>query len=264
MKLAWAIFQPSNSLFLLLALGLILRMTRRRTAGKWLVSLSVIGFTAIMVLPLSGYMMMVLETRFPRPVLPAQVDGIITLGGAINTRTTDHWGRPQLNERVERLTEAIALARRYPRATLLVSGGHWSPKDRLGEAEVARTLFGQLGQPVGRAVFENRSRTTWENAVFSKALARPRPGEKWVLVTSAFHMPRAVGVFRRLGWEVIPYPVDYYTTGTIDLDWSGSVGERLAAFDFIAREWMALAAYHLRGRTSELFPRDGGGSFSFR
>ena len=264
MKLIWGIFQPSNSLFLLLAIGLILLLARRRTAARWLLSLTVVAFTAIMVLPLSSYMMMVLETRFPRPVLPARVDGIITLGGAINTRTTDHWGRPQLNERAERLTEAMALARRYPRATLVVSGGHWSPADRLGEAEVARTLFGQLGQPIGRAVFENHSRTTWENALFSKALVKPRPGQTWLLVTSAFHMPRAVGIFRKLGWDVIPYPVDYYTAGKVDLDWSGSVGDRLAAFDFITREWLALAAYYLRGRTSELFPRDGAGSFSFR
>jgi uncharacterized SAM-binding protein YcdF (DUF218 family) len=264
MRLVWAILQPSNSLFLLLALGVILMLARRRNAARWLLSLTVIAFTAIMVLPLSGAMMLGLESRFPRPSLPAHVDGIITLGGAINTHTTEYWGRPQLNERAERLTEAIALARRYPNATLLVSGGHWAPRDRLGEAEVARTLFGQLGQPTGHAVFENQSTTTWENGVFSKALVKPKPGQVWILVTSSFHMPRAVGVFRKLGWEVVPYPVDYYTTGKVDLDWSGSIGERLAAFDFITREWLALAAYYLKGRTSELFPRDGGGSASFR
>jgi uncharacterized SAM-binding protein YcdF (DUF218 family) len=75
-----------------------------------------------------------------------------------------------------------------------------------------------------------------------------------VLVTSAFHMPRAVGVFRKLGWQVIPYPVDYYTRGNVTFEFQ-SVGYRLAEVDYVVREWMALAAYHLMGRTSELFPR---------
>jgi uncharacterized SAM-binding protein YcdF (DUF218 family) len=249
-RLLWDLFQPSNALFILLVLGGLCRLAGRRRVGAWLLGISTAGLAAIVLLPLSSLLASPLETRFPQPRLPAHVDGIITLGGVISSQGTERWHQPQLNEHAERLTEAIALARRHPEATLLVSGGHWDPDDRRGEAEIARDLLVQLGQPLDRALFENNSRTTWENAVFSHDLARPRPGQAWVLVTSALHMPRAVGVFRAVGWDVIPYPVDYMPRPS----WAG-VGYRLDAFDAVVREWAALAMYHARGRTQTLLPR---------
>ena len=254
MRLLWDVFQPSNSLFLLFALGAVLRFAGRRRIAAWLMSLSVAAFAAIMVLPVSNYLMLTLETRFPAPTLPGHVDGIITLGGPLNCHTTERWKRPQINGHAERLTEALTLSRRYPEATLLISGGHYDPDDRIPEAHIARDLLVELGHPPDHMLLEDKSRTTWENGALSREVARPRPGQVWVLVTSAFHMPRAVGVFRKLGWQVIPYPVDYLTDGTTSGPFV-SVGYRLAQFDFVAREWMALIAYHLKGRTSALFPR---------
>jgi uncharacterized SAM-binding protein YcdF (DUF218 family) len=250
LRLLWDVFQPSNSLFMLFALGFVLRFAGRRRIAAWMMSISFAVFAAIMVLPVSSYLATTLETRFPAPALPAHVDGIITLGGPINTRASEQWGRPQINGHVERLTEAMMLSRRYPEATLLISGGHYDPSDRLSEAPVARDLLVELGHPAERMLIEDRSRTTWENGVFSRELAQPKPGQVWVLVTSAFHMPRAVGVFRALGWQVIPYPADYFMNQSVV-----SVGHRLAQFDIVTREWLALAAYHLKGRTSSLFPR---------
>lgn len=254
MRLLWEVFQPSNSLFLLFGLGFVLRLAGRRRSAAWLMSLSFAAFAAIMVLPVTSALMVTLETRFPAPALPAHVDGIITLGGPLSSHMTERWKRPQINNHVERLTEAMALSRRYPEAVLLISGGHYDPEDSLPEAGIARDLLVELGHPPGRMLLEDKSRTTWENGVFSRKVARPKPGQTWVLVTSAFHMPRAVGVFRRLGWQVIPYPADYFTDGTTSGSFV-SVGNRLAQFDFAIREWMALAAYHLKGRTSSFFPR---------
>jgi len=254
LRLLWDVLQPSNSLFLLFTLGVVLRLAGWRRIANWVMSLSFMIFAAIMVLPVSNYLMVRLETRFPAPALPAHVDGIISLGGALDSGTTERWRRPQINDHAERLTEAMTLARRYPEATLLLSGGHYDPDDRLPEADIARDLLVALGHPTDRMLLEDKSRTTWENGVLSREVARPKPGQTWVLVTSAFHMPRAVGVFRELGWQVIPYPVDYFTDGTVSGSF-GSVGHRLAQFDFAVREWMALVAYHLKGRTSALFPR---------
>lgn len=254
MRLLWEVFQPSNSLFLLFALGFALRLVGRRRIAGWLMSISFAIFAAIMVLPVSNYLMVRLETRFPAPALPAHIDGIISLGGALDSRTTDRRRQPQINKHAERLTEAMTLSRRYPEATLLLSGGHYDPDDRLPEADIARDLLVALGHPPDRMLLEDKSRTTWENGVLGREVARPKPGQTWVLVTSAFHMPRAIGVFRKLGWQVIPYPVDYVTDGVTNGSFV-SVGHRLAQFDFVVREWMALLAYHLKGRTSALFPR---------
>ncbi|MBI1179984.1 MAG: YdcF family protein [Alphaproteobacteria bacterium] len=259
MRLLWDVFQPSNSLLILALLGALLRLLGKRRAGTWLAGIAAVGLAVILATPLPDIMLVSLETRFPQPALPRHIDGIVSLGGAVNTRLTDRWHAPQLNDHVERLTEAIGLWRRHPEATLVLSGGHWDPHDRLSEGDVARMLFKELGEPMDRVVVEDRSRTTWENGVFSKALVHPKPGQTWVLVTSAYHMPRAVGVFRRLGWQVIPYPVDYYTEGKVTAGFFNSVGYRLAAFDFVTREWAGVIGYYLRGRSAAPFPGPAGG-----
>jgi uncharacterized SAM-binding protein YcdF (DUF218 family) len=102
---------------------------------------------------------------------------------------------------------------------------------------------------------ERRSRNTYENAEFSKVLVSPKSGERWLLVTSAHHMPRSVGIFRKVGFEVEPYPVDWRTGRRGDLlKFSDHFAERLALVDTAAREWMGLVAYWITGKTSEFFP----------
>ncbi|MGE0666646.1 MAG: YdcF family protein [Sphingomonadales bacterium] len=253
MRLLWETFQPSTSLLLLFALGLLLTAAGHRRIGRWLLLAAGIPLAAILALPVSNGLLVALETRFPQPVLPERVDGIIMLGGALNSHATDRWGRPQINHHGERLFEAMVLARRYPDATLLISGGHYDADERLPEAAIARQILRELRQMPKHVVFEDKSRTTWENGVLSREAVGPRPGQNWVLVTSAAHMPRAVGVFRKLGWEVIPYPVDYQSDGTVRWRFN-SAGYQLAAFDSVAREWMALIVYRLEGKSSALFP----------
>jgi uncharacterized SAM-binding protein YcdF (DUF218 family) len=102
---------------------------------------------------------------------------------------------------------------------------------------------------------EGRARNTIENAIYAKQLARPKLGERWLLVTSAYHLPRAVGAFRKVGFPVEAYPVDWRTRGVRDLlrpFWS--VGDGLRRVDTAVREWVGLAAYWMTGRSSELFP----------
>jgi uncharacterized SAM-binding protein YcdF (DUF218 family) len=91
--------------------------------------------------------------------------------------------------------------------------------------------------------------------VFSRLIANPQPGERWLLLTSAFHMPRAVAVFRAVGFPVEPYPVDWRTTGPADLFRPyPSVSEGLRRTDVAVREWVGLLLYRLTGKTAELFP----------
>ena len=120
---------------------------------------------------------------------------------------------------------------------------------------MALRLLESLGIPRARITLEDRSRNTVENAVLSKAIAQPKPGERWLLVTSAHHLPRAVGVFRKAGFPVEAYPVDWRTRGPEDaLRPFASVGDGLRRSDTAVREWVGLAVYWLTGRSSELFP----------
>ena len=108
--------------------------------------------------------------------------------------------------------------------------------------------------PSRRILFEDRARNTYENAVFSRSLAQPRPGERWLLVTSAAHMPRAVGCFEQLGWPVIAYPVDYRTTGRLERGRGSTSSLRLRELDEAGRAWVGLVVYWLTGRIGAPFP----------
>jgi uncharacterized SAM-binding protein YcdF (DUF218 family) len=165
-----------------------------------------------------------------------------------------------LNEAAERLIAVPALARRYPNARILLSGGSGSLFYESGtEAKIAMQLLESLGITRDRIVLEDRSRNTSENAVFSKAVVQPKPGERWLLVTSAYHMPRAIGAFRKAGFSVEPYPVDWRTGGAEYAFRPFSVAaEGLGQVDTAVHEWIGLAIYWLTGRSSELFPAPSG------
>lgn len=255
-KIFWGIARPGNFLILLAALGLVLVWLRRRRTGTTLLTCGIGGLLAVMVLPVEQVPLRLLEGRFPTVRdFPAHVDGIVTLGGAVDPFSTERYGMPSLNEAAERLTYFVALARRYPDARLIYTGGNGSlGAGGLTEERAARELFAQLGLSGRDIVYENRSRNTYENAIYTRELARPKPGETWLLVTSASHMPRAVGVFRHAGWDVVPVPVAY-KAGAIEWLLPGfDLGGQLRRLDMALHEWVGLVAYRLLGRTDSLFP----------
>ena len=200
-----------------------------------------------------------LETRFP-PWNPARgaPDGIIVLGAAIDPELSQAWGTPQLTGRAERVTVVAELARAYPKARIVYSSGNAALfPEAPPEAPYVLPLWESFGIARDRVTLETRSRNTSENAVFSKALVKPRPGERWLLVTSALHMPRAIGCFRRAGFPVEAYPVDWTTFPRLSLyrllpSFEASRG--LRELDNATHEWIGLLAYWLSGRTSSLLP----------
>lgn len=239
---------------LLAAIGFALGWTRWRRAGRAVSALGIGGLLLALLLPVDRWALRPLEDRFPPREAPAQVDGVLVLGGAIETDLSSDRGRPSLNGAAERMTEFAALARRHPRARLVFSGGNGLLAGGEPEAIAALTLLTSLGVPQERLTFEAASRTTWDNAVYSLETLRPRPEENWLLVTSASHMPRAMGAFRRAGWRVVPWPVGYKTRrGGGWLPDSG-FSERLGLLDWAAHEWIGLLAYRALGRSDALFP----------
>ncbi len=257
-KIVWLLIQPANLLLLLLLAGLLLGLTPWRRAGRWLTGLAALGFAAVAILPMGDWLIQPLEQRFPAPDgLPERVDGIIVLGGAVGVAGTVAYGRPALNGHAERMTEFIALARRYPAAKLVFTGGDATllGDGKVTEADVARFLFETIGPAPDRVIYESESRNTFENAINSKRLVAPADGERWLLVTSAFHMPRAVGVFRKAGWTVEPYPVDYKSRRRPGLRFSLAGG--LSKLHYATHEWIGMIAYRLMDRMDEVFPGPG-------
>jgi uncharacterized SAM-binding protein YcdF (DUF218 family) len=174
----------------------------------------------------------------------------------VQERQTLAHGPMALNDAGERVVAMADLARRFPQARVIFTGGAGiysrAPKP---EAEVLRDQLGTLGLATDRVLIESLSVNTWENAVLSKPLAQPRPGETWLLVTSAWHMPRSVGIFRKTGWEVTAYPVDFRTAGWQDQTRGfASVSDGLRRTEVAMREWIGLLVYRLTGKSDALFP----------
>jgi uncharacterized SAM-binding protein YcdF (DUF218 family) len=255
-RLLWIVGNPLTLLLAAFCLGVGLCLVWRwRRAGFRLLFFASLALVLLSVLPIGQGMLRALEERFPRPAEPpADVAGVILLGGAFHTRLAEARGEASVNDGAERIFAFMELARRRPEARLAFSGGsgHLAP-GRLTEAELLRRVLAQAGFDDSRIVYEDRSRSTWENATLLHEAAKPRPGDRWLLVTSAWHMPRAVGSFRRAGWQVAAWPVDWRT-------FPGGFGPRfdigggLDAFELAAREWIGLVGYRLLGRTDALFP----------
>ena len=248
---------PSNFLISLGLIAIVLMATRFAGAGRRLAAAALVLLAIAGLSPLGNAIILPLEDRFPPwDASRGAPDGIISLGGAFDTVVSPVRHEIALNEAAERLTAMAELARRFPLARIVFSGG----SDRLvyggaSEAELAERLFVSFGIAKERITLEDRSRDTDENARFTKALIAPKPGERWLLVTSAHHMPRAVGVFRAAGFPVEAYPVDYRTRGAIDIARPfASLGDGLRRTDTATREWVGLVVYWVTGRSAELFP----------
>jgi uncharacterized SAM-binding protein YcdF (DUF218 family) len=254
-KLVWAVLQPGNFLMLCLLAGVLLYGFSRGRRGKLLVGFATLGFVLLAVAPIGPAMQLALEERFPRPKLPERINGILLLGGAVDLAASLSLGETVLNCQGQRLLDGVALARRHPEAKLVLVGGAGGLVPiGYSDARAMRVFAINEGIAPGRILLEEKSRNTHENAVYAKELARPTPDQIWVLVTSAYHMPRSVGAFRAAGWHIIPYPVDFGIDPSTDLRPGFDLVDRLTVTALAGKEWIGLVGYRLMGWTRELFP----------
>jgi uncharacterized SAM-binding protein YcdF (DUF218 family) len=249
--------EPINLLVVLGLAGALLSATRFARAGRRMMTAVFVLLAVLGLSPVGFWLLLPLEQRFPRwDERLGPPDGMVVLGGAIDEIVSSARESFMLSEHGPRLAAAVELARRYPKTRIVFSGGSAGLLDnQVKEAAVALRVLERVGVAPARVTAEDRSRNTIENAVFSKAAADPKPGERWLLVTSAFHMPRAMGVFRRVDFPVEAYPVDWRTTGPADfIRFNWTMGAGLGRTSLATHEWVGLVIYWLAGHTSELFP----------
>jgi uncharacterized SAM-binding protein YcdF (DUF218 family) len=255
-KIFWLIAEPVSLLVLAGCLGAALAFTRWAKAGRRLSAAAMLGLALILFTPLGAALLRPLENRFPPPPAAlAAPTGIIVLGGGLDEEKSEARRQTILDADGVRLIAGLQLARRYPAAQLIFTGGSGNLKETPAEATGVQKLWRALDGPADRMSFEAKSRNTWENALFTRDLVKPKPGDTWLLVSSAWHMPRAIGIFRKVGFDVSAWPVAYRTFGG-DRDWAllAAPADRIVAFDWAVREWIGLLAYRLAGKTNALFP----------
>ncbi|MBE7732508.1 YdcF family protein [Devosia faecipullorum] len=255
-KAFWLLMQPISVVLLLILAGLASVLLQRRKSAIVLIAVAalvqgLLGFTSF------GYVLIQpLEDRFAAPeTLAGEVGTIVMLGGATMARPSTARQIAELNQGGDRLTTTLWLAQRYPQARIVLSGGGGLfSGDTESEAETVRRFMVGFGISEDRLVLEQDSRNTAENAAFTKAALADADGAI-VLVTSAFHMPRSVGLYRAAGVDVVPWPTDYRSTGmqglALDL---ANPNQNLDTATTAIREWIGLLAYFATGQIGDLFP----------
>lgn len=254
-RIFWLLVQPLSLVVLLLVAGWLLSWLKRRWPARVLVGLAALllflfSFTTF------GYLLITpLEQRFVRPAEPARIDGIVVLGGGMDGEVNSVRGGFELNRSGDRYVETLRLALTHPEAKIVIAGGPAALVQQEPEALAGKRFFEAFGIAPERILTDDQSRNTEENAQYAKQLAGGTEGQTWLLVTSAFHMPRAVGLFRKAGFAAVPWPADYLASGVegvrIKPDQST---ENVWVSNLALREWAGLAGYYLTGRIDELVP----------
>lgn len=249
-KLFWAMLRPDSWIILGLILSYIAVWVKRYRLTRFLLSVTAVIVLIIAIFPVGDVLRAPLEREFPQQTASDAIDGIVLLGGSASVDLSSEWNQVQLNESAERLTAGLALARRFPDAKIIFTGGNaelLKGKEFSTEAGIAEAFFAEQGLDPERITFERKARNTYENAIFSYDLANPSRDERWILVTSAYHMPRAMATFRKAGWEtIVAYPVDYRSLPFwqgVEWDFSG----HLEALNVAVKEYVGLIAYRYLG-----------------
>ena len=253
-KILWTILNPFNIILLFIFLGFILSFFSNKNFSKIVYSLTFVFFIIIAVMPTGAFMFYQLEKKFHvLKSLPNKIDGILILSGATNPVLTKEYNQISLNDSVERLTESIQLMKKYSNTKIIFSGGSGSINNqKLTHSEVANLFFKNFEIKLDNIIYEDKSRNTYENILFSKKIAHPKINENWLIVTSAFHLPRALNIAEKLEWKFIPYAVDFKMSKKFS--WKPTINflSNITTFQAASHEWIGMIAYYLMGRSSKI------------
>jgi uncharacterized SAM-binding protein YcdF (DUF218 family) len=255
-KIFWALVQPLNALCLLAIVGLLVCLRWPR-AGQGMMNAALILILIFGVFPVGPWALTWLERQYPTPqTTPTKIEGIIVLGGAFESYLTAQTGHVVANGQVDRLFCFIELAKLHPEAKLVFSGGSGDILNPEAlETDDAKAFFRLIGLYDREIIYESQSRNTYENAVYTKDIIKPRKGSEWILVTSAYHMPRSVGIFEKVGWPIIPYQCDPRTDGSYNLSYRfPSITGNFSALNIAVKEILGLIVYYTTGKSAFILP----------
>lgn len=255
-KIFWALAQPLNAFCLLALIGLAARAVWPKE-GQGIMNFALILILVFGVVPVGPMALTWLERQYPTPrALPDKIDGVIVLGGGFDSYLTQTSGHIVANDNVDRAFCFVEIAKKHPGAKLVFSGGSGDilHPDAM-ESLDARLFFHLSGLDSAKIIYETQSRNTYENGYYTKEMVKPKAGENWVLVTSAYHMPRSVGIFEKLDWKVIPYQCDPRTNGSYSIGGSlPNVTGNFSALNIALREIIGLIVYNLTGKSAFIIP----------
>jgi len=254
-KILWLIFNPFNVFIFNIFLTIILFYSGFKKLSKYIFLINFIFILLISFFPIGNYLIHKIEKEYHSfKIVPAHVDGILILGGATNPLMFKEYGQTSLNGSAERLVESVEIIKKFKKAKVIFSGGSGVlNRPDLGHSQAAKYFYEKIGLDTNRIIFEDNSRNTYENILFSKKIANPKFNEKWILITSASHMKRALLIAENQNWNITPYAVDFKTIKKFNTKLNFQLLSNLNLFNEASHEWLGLISYYLMGRTSKIF-----------
>ena len=254
-KILWLLINPFNILIFLFLIIILFFYLKKNKFAYFLFIIFLAYLISFGILPTGKLLLHSLEKNYHTNFLfPEKVDGILILSGSTNPFLTNQFNQISLNGSAERLTESIKLIKKYSNAKIIFSGGSGSIKyPELKHAKVANDFFIQMGLSTNNIIFEDRSRNTHENIIFSRKIVNPKINEKWIIVTSAFHMNRSIFIGEKNNWKFIPYAVDFKTMKKFRFVPNLYLLSNINSFQQGSHEWLGLISYYLMNRTDKIF-----------
>ena len=254
-KILWLILNPFNIFILINFLIIILYVLSFRRLSITIFVINLLFLIIISILPIGNYLIYQIEKEYhSNTEIPENIDGILILGGATDALMFKEYGQISLNGSAERLVESVDIIRKHQNAKVIFSGGSGVlNRPDLGHSDVAKFFYKKMGLNTNRIIFENNSRNTFENILFSKKIITPKKNEKWLLITSASHMKRAQLVAEKNNWNLIPYAVDFKNLKNFKFTFNLNLLSNINYFQQGSHEWLGLVSYYLMGRTSKIF-----------
>lgn len=256
-KILWFLISPLNLIFILVLIIFVLNYFGKIFISKFLLYFTIFFIFIVCILPVGPYLNYLLEKEFHNSnFYPVNLDGILILAGATNPNLTKEHNQVTLNGSAERLTESINLINKYPNARIVFSGGSGSLKyPNLSHATAAHKFFINMGIPTSKIKYEQKSRNTYENILFTKKIVLPKDNEKWLVVTSASHLKRVINISEKLDWNLIPYATDFNSSKNFFENYTFNMNfiSNMNSFNYAVHEWIGIISYYLMGRSSRIF-----------
>jgi len=253
-KNIWLFLGPINFLVILICIALFLRLIKKDFWSNIFFMISVVFFIVIAFLPTGLYLLYKLESPYQsQKNLEVKIDGLLILGGPSSPGLSSFHQQVSFNEAGERLTESVKVIKNFHPKKIIFSGGTSSQLFNKSHAFVAKKFFSEMGVNTDDIFFEFKSRNTYENILFSMEIVNPTEEENWLIITSSFHMKRALNIAEKLNWKFIPYPVDFRTSNTFNERPSINFLRNINAFDIAMHEIVGIFAYYILGRSNKIF-----------
>ena len=254
-KIFWLIFNPFNIFIFISLFSVFLYFINKRRFSLFIFLINFIFVSLISFFPVGSFLIYNIEKEYHENTkIPEKLDGILILGGATNPLLFKEYNQISLNGAAERLVESAMMIKKFQKIKVIFSSGSGIVnRPDLSHSKVAKSFYKKMGVEINKIIFEDNSRNTYENIIFSKKIAKPKTNENWLLITSAYHMKRALLIADKNNWKLTPYAVDFKNLKNFRFTPNLKLLTNLNLFQLGFHEWSGLISYYIMGRTNKIF-----------